>query len=269
MRALIRINQGFRRAARQRADFNRLYESDEEFHRKYVEAGAGPRLRALHEAVKPQAERYIRMYVSLLAREASVSAGEHQAIISDSGTRRGRAGRADQLAARGGAALPRQWRRRERGGGEGDVGLRLLQVDAFTDRAFAGNPAAVCLLERPADAAWMQDVAREMNPSETAFASRRRLRPPVVHVLGAEVDSCGHATLATAHVLWTEGLLAPGRHRAIPNPLRAWLTADRRGDWIELDFPSQAVTPHEPPPGLLGAPSASVRSTSGRTRPIS
>ncbi|HEX4633945.1 MAG TPA: GntR family transcriptional regulator [Gemmatimonadales bacterium] len=82
LRALTRINASFLRASKKRVDFNRLYEADEEFHRKYVEAGAGPRLRALHEAVKPQAERYIRMYVSLLAREAPVSAGEHQAIIS-------------------------------------------------------------------------------------------------------------------------------------------------------------------------------------------
>ena len=82
LRALTRINGSFLRASRKRVDFNRLYEADEEFHRKYVEAGAGPRLRALHEAVKPQAERYIRMYVSLLAGEAPVSAGEHQAIIS-------------------------------------------------------------------------------------------------------------------------------------------------------------------------------------------
>jgi DNA-binding GntR family transcriptional regulator len=83
LRTLTRINQGFLRAARRRGtDFNRLYEADEEFHRRYVEAGAGPRLLALHEAVKPQAERYIRMYVSLLAGQAPVSAGEHQAIIS-------------------------------------------------------------------------------------------------------------------------------------------------------------------------------------------
>lgn len=85
LRALTRANQGFLRAARRRGggtDLNRLYETDEEFHRRYVEAGAGPRLRALHEAVKPQAERYIRMYVGLLVGEAPVSAGEHQAIIN-------------------------------------------------------------------------------------------------------------------------------------------------------------------------------------------
>jgi len=82
VRSLIIANRRFLAAARRRrADFNRLYESDEEFHRRYVAAGAGPRLAALHEAVKPQAERYIRMYVSLLAGEAPVSAGEHQAII--------------------------------------------------------------------------------------------------------------------------------------------------------------------------------------------
>lgn len=82
LRTLIRINRGFLQAAKRRGtDFNRLYEADEVFHRTYVEAGAGPRLLALHEAVKPQAERYIRMYVSLLAGEAPVSAGEHEAII--------------------------------------------------------------------------------------------------------------------------------------------------------------------------------------------
>jgi len=82
LRSLVRANRRFLAAARsRRPDFNRLYESDEEFHRRYVDAGAGPRLRALHDAVKPQAERYIRMYVSLLAGQAPVSAGEHQTII--------------------------------------------------------------------------------------------------------------------------------------------------------------------------------------------
>lgn len=133
------------------------------------------------------------------------------------------------------------------------MGLRILQVDAFTDRAFAGNPAAVCLLEQAADAAWMQNVAREMNLSETAFLSPRadgfdlRWFTP-----GAEVDLCGHATLATAHVLWTEGLLAP-EVTARFHTRSGWLTADRQGDWIELDFPSQAVTPQEAPAGLLAA----------------
>ena len=133
------------------------------------------------------------------------------------------------------------------------MGLRLVQVDAFTDRPFAGNPAAVCLLERAAEPAWMQNVAREMNLSETAFLSPRadgydlRWFTPA-----AEVDLCGHATLATAHVLWTEGLLAP-EATARFHTRSGWLTADRRGDWIELDFPVQTAAPQQAPPELLGA----------------
>src|SRR2546427_1486343 len=91
------------------------------------------------------------------------------------------------------------------------MGLRIVQVDAFTDRRFGGNPAAVCVLPEPRDAAWMQAVARAMNLSETAFlrpdGDCHRLRwftPPV------EVDLCGHATLAAAHVLLGDGHLAGG-----------------------------------------------------------
>src|SRR5437899_2591774 len=95
------------------------------------------------------------------------------------------------------------------------MGLRIAQVDAFTDRPFGGNPAAVCVLPEPRDAAWMQAVAREMNLSETAFlrpdGDRYRLRwfTPAV-----EVDLCGHATLASAHVLWEDGHLAPDQAAA-------------------------------------------------------
>src|SRR5579864_5738496 len=90
------------------------------------------------------------------------------------------------------------------------MGLKIVQVDAFTDRPFAGNPAAVCVLPGEADERWMQDVAREMNLSETAFLLRLddgfRLRwfTPAV-----EVALCGHATLASAHVLWEEKHLNP------------------------------------------------------------
>jgi predicted PhzF superfamily epimerase YddE/YHI9 len=85
-----------------------------------------------------------------------------------------------------------------------------LQIDAFADRPFTGNPAAVCLLEREADADWMQAVASEMNLSETAFVHPRddgfglRWFTPAT-----EVDLCGHATLAAAHALWSEGLDFP------------------------------------------------------------
>ncbi len=131
--------------------------------------------------------------------------------------------------------------------------MRLWQVDAFTDRPFAGNPAAVCWLETEADPAWMQAVAAEMNLAETAFARRlgdghelRWFTPTV------EVDLCGHATLATAHALWENGL-AP-----TDEPLRfttrsGVLTCTRSGEWIELDFPSTPPSPTEPPETLLVA----------------
>jgi predicted PhzF superfamily epimerase YddE/YHI9 len=118
------------------------------------------------------------------------------------------------------------------------MGQRIVQVDAFTDRPFAGNPAAVCVLPGPVDERWMQDVAREMNLSETAFlhpegdAFRLRWFTPAV-----EVDLCGHATLASAHVLWEEEHLpagAPARFLSRSGPLTA--TCD--GSWIELDFPA-------------------------------
>lgn len=79
---LTSINEQFRKAsdARQQ-NHSRLWELDEKFHRRYVEAGAGPRLLALFEAVKPQAERYERIYVSLLSRDLAPSIAEHNLII--------------------------------------------------------------------------------------------------------------------------------------------------------------------------------------------
>lgn len=88
----------------------------------------------------------------------------------------------------------------------------LFQVDAFADAPFSGNPAAVCVLPAEADEGWMRRVAAEMNLSETAFLTRRgdgwglRWFTPA-----SEVDICGHATLAGAHVLWEEGASTPGR----------------------------------------------------------
>ena len=121
---------------------------------------------------------------------------------------------------------------------------RITQVDAFTDRRFAGNPAAVCVLSEPADPRWMQDVAAEMNLSETAFAIRRdgeatfnlRWFTP-----NSEVDLCGHATLATAHVLWEEGHISAGPVPPLRDPERPADRARRGPDGIELDFPSEPV----------------------------
>ena len=127
----------------------------------------------------------------------------------------------------------------------------ILVVDAFTDRPFAGNPAAVCLLPAPADEAWMRDVAREMNLAETAFLHRTgdgfalRWFTPAV-----EVDLCGHATLASAHVLFEEGHLAPG-DTARFQTRSGTLTAVRRGTGLELDFPRAAAAAAPTPADLL------------------
>jgi len=115
----------------------------------------------------------------------------------------------------------------------------IVTVDAFTDRPFTGNPAAVVVLDGPANPEWMQAVGREMNLSETAFVVQRedgdwdlRWFTPTV-----EVDLCGHATLASAHVLWSEGDVPKDE------PIRfhtrsGVLGAERDGAWIELDFPA-------------------------------
>jgi predicted PhzF superfamily epimerase YddE/YHI9 len=133
------------------------------------------------------------------------------------------------------------------------VSQSFVQVDAFTAEPFAGNPAAVCVLPAPRDAAWMQAVAREMNLSETAFLVRRddgfdlRWFTPAT-----EVDLCGHATLASAHALWEGGLLAPGELARF-HTRSGLLTARRDGEWIELDFPALPDAPVDPPPGLTDA----------------
>ena len=136
------------------------------------------------------------------------------------------------------------------------MGAPLFQVDAFASAPFTGNPAAVCLLEEPADPAWMQAVAAEMNLSETAFvhalggeAGRFELRwfTPTV-----EVDLCGHATLASAHVLWETRRLAT-EVAARFETRSGVLTATRAGDDVELDFPADPVLPAEPERDLLEA----------------
>src|SRR3989449_11675698 len=114
---------------------------------------------------------------------------------------------------------------------------RLVQVDAFTSKLFAGTPAAVCVLPAARDERWMQAVASEMNLSETAFLHREgdawRLRWFTPSV---EVALCGHATLASAHVLWQDRFL-PESAQARLATQSGRLTADRRRDRIELDFP--------------------------------
>lgn len=126
-------------------------------------------------------------------------------------------------------------------------------VDAFADRPFGGNPAGVCVLPGPAPAEWMRLVAREMNLAETAFLHRRedgfslRWFTPTV-----EVDLCGHATLASAHVLWQEAHLGT-REIARFHTRSGVLLAHPRGDLIELDFPARVASELAPPEALLPA----------------
>jgi len=123
------------------------------------------------------------------------------------------------------------------------MGFNIYHVDAFTEGAFAGNPAALCPLAKPADERWMQHVAKEMNLSETAFFHREgdgfRLRWFAPKV---EVDLCGHATLAAAHLLWEMGMAdqeAPIRFHTRSGVL----TAVFEKDWIWLDFPAEPAGP--------------------------
>ncbi len=129
--------------------------------------------------------------------------------------------------------------------------LPIFHVDAFTDHPFFGNPAAVCILDSARDTAWMQNVAAEMNLSETAFIlpqedgfSLRWFTPTV------EVDLCGHATLASAHTLWDADYLKPDVPARF-HTRSGLLTCVRLGDWIEMDFPADPEKPVSPPAALI------------------
>lgn len=133
------------------------------------------------------------------------------------------------------------------------MGQEIIQVNAFTHRPFSGNPAAVCIMSQPGDEGWMQLVAREMNLSETAFLHREndtfRLR---WFTPSEEEKLCGHATLASAHVLWERGILRP-EETARFRTKGGLLTARRNGTWIQLDFPTEPVAPTEVPVALKQA----------------
>jgi PhzF family phenazine biosynthesis protein len=128
--------------------------------------------------------------------------------------------------------------------------LRFHLVDAFTAEAFAGNPAVVYVLDQWRDDAWHQRVAREMNQSETAFVVpvsdgfHLRWFTPTI-----EVDLCGHATLATVHVLWSTNRVVKGRPIAF-RTRSGLLTAQQNGESIELDFPLLREQPTDAPAGL-------------------
>jgi predicted PhzF superfamily epimerase YddE/YHI9 len=129
----------------------------------------------------------------------------------------------------------------------------LHVIDAFASEPFTGNPAAVCLLPTPAPDSWMQKVAGEMNLSETAFLhpdedgfSLRWFTPTT------EVDLCGHATLASAHFLWSTGVLSP-EALARFHTRSGLLTCQQEGEWVAMDFPAKPCVPCVPPDGLADA----------------
>ena len=133
------------------------------------------------------------------------------------------------------------------------MGLTIYQVDSFTDRPFSGNPAAVCILDVLRDDSWMQNVAREMNLSETAFLHNQekgynlRWFTPAI-----EVALCGHATLASAHILWEIGLLK-STEQALFHTLSGPLMANQNGEWIEMNFPATREEVASAPTGLIEA----------------
>lgn len=134
---------------------------------------------------------------------------------------------------------------------DSETSVEIFQVDAFTEKAFAGNPAAVCVLPKAVEETWMQAVAAEMNLSETAFlypiedGHHLRWFTPT-----AEVDLCGHATLASAHVLWSEGYLSTEQEARF-HTRSGLLTATQAKGWITLNFPAQPVKATSASPELL------------------
>ena len=124
------------------------------------------------------------------------------------------------------------------------MAIPFYQVDAFvTGKPFSGNPAGVCLLPGPRDGDWMQALAREINQAETAFLQpekegyRLRWFTPKI-----EIALCGHATLASAHILWSEGFLGKEREARFET-LSGLLKARLQGNRIELDFPARPSQP--------------------------
>lgn len=133
------------------------------------------------------------------------------------------------------------------------MGQKIYQVDSFTDQPFAGNPAGVCILQEAKSEEWMRNVAREMNLAETAFLVKQndvynlRWFTPAI-----EVDLCGHATLASAHILWETGQLSP-KDEARFHTKSGLLSANQNGKLIEMNFPATPAAAVDAPPGLLQA----------------
>lgn len=144
--------------------------------------------------------------------------------------------------------------------------FKYVQVDAFTRSAFKGNPAAVFVLPAPASADLMQCIAAELNLSETAFVTKEgsdyRLRwfTPT-----REVELCGHATLAAAHVLWTEGHAGHGEILRFQT-MSGVLEARKRADHVCMNFPAFAPSRFEAaPPEICKIPGVVFAALAGKT----
>jgi PhzF family phenazine biosynthesis protein len=136
---------------------------------------------------------------------------------------------------------------------EKSMKIVLFQVDAFTDELFHGNPAAICMLDEWLDEDLMQKIAMENNLSETAFVVKKndqfqiRWFTPI-----AEVDLCGHATLATAHVIFNE--YTHNKNVIIFNSIHSGiLKVKKDGEYLTLDFPAQKIIKAIPPDDLIEA----------------
>lgn len=133
------------------------------------------------------------------------------------------------------------------------MNLTIYQVDAFTKEVFRGNPAAICPLDKWLDADLMQKIALENNLSETAFFVKKddvyeiRWFTPTF-----EIDLCGHATLASAFVIF-EILKAESEVVNFHSHKSGKLSVEKNGDVLTLDFPSRPVSPAEVPTGLIEA----------------
>ncbi|MBB5965227.1 PhzF family phenazine biosynthesis protein [Planomonospora venezuelensis] len=133
--------------------------------------------------------------------------------------------------------------------------MQIFTVDAFTDSSFRGNPAGVCLLDAPVPDSWMRSLAAEMRHSETAFLLREenggphslRWFTPVV-----EVALCGHATLSTAHVLYSTGAASGVIEFSTRSGILSVVRDDTTG-LISMDFPAKVLEKTDPPQGLIEA----------------
>ena len=133
------------------------------------------------------------------------------------------------------------------------VELPLYQVDSFTEKMFKGNPAGVCLLPEFPTEEWMKALAGEMNLSETAFVVKRGTDFDLRWFTPAsEIDLCGHATLASAHILWQVGIV-PAQQKISFHTRSGVLSAVKQKNWIELNFPARNFVRIEELDGVTSA----------------